>query len=360
MIAAAATRVSADLLQVGEEGRWNAFAESHPDGTIYHSLAWRSVTQEGLGHRPYYLRSADSSGEFHAILPLFLVKGPFGRRLVSVPMRDRGGLLANDRESASLLLRRAIALTRELECRYLELRSLNDLDAQISREYGLVTERGWITTRIDLSQGTDRLWSALDRDAVRWAITKVRRQGVTFELDNSGRAIDLFFELFARTRTSMGIPPFPKRLFTAIWEHVIERGHGNLAVVRSGSQPINAMISLFSGGCFVPAYAAPQNEWRKSYPSEVIFWGTIEWAARQGFRCYDFGADSARQTGLLWFKRKWGGVPHAMSYNYFLNGGAAPVLDSSSPTYSLARAAWRHLPLTASKLLGSWITRQLS
>jgi hypothetical protein len=92
-----------------------------------------------------------------------------------------------------------------------------------------------------------------------------------------------------------------------------------------------------------------------------MIWHSIEWAVGQGFRSYDFGADSPRQTGLLQFKKKWGGIQHPMFSYYFLNGtDALPDFDSSSPAYSLARKAWAKLPVPMCKLLGSWVTRQLS
>jgi hypothetical protein len=121
------------------------------------------------------------------------------------------------------------------------------------------------------------------------------------------------------------------------------------------------MINLLSKDTFIPAYAAPQNRWRKHYINEFMIWHSIEWAAGQGFRSYDFGADSPRQTGLLQFKKKWGGIQHPMFSYYFLNGtDALPDFDSSSPAYSLARKAWAKLPVPMCKLLGSWVTRQLS
>ncbi|MGH9901031.1 MAG: FemAB family XrtA/PEP-CTERM system-associated protein, partial [Pyrinomonadaceae bacterium] len=68
-----------------------------------------------------------------------------------------------------------------------------------------------------------------------------------------------------------------------------------------------------------------------------------------------------RQTGLLKFKKKWGGVQHPMSYYFYLNGAAEPPnFDSSSPAYELLRKTWARLPTPVCKTLGAWVTRQLS
>ena len=350
-----------DFLQPGEEKAWEAYVAAHPQATIYHTLDWKAVTEEGLGHKPYYLRALDAAGNFVGVLPLFLVKGIYGRRLVSVPMRDRGGLLASDAPAGSALLRRGRELMRELDCKYLELRSSDDIDPEIAREHGLRIQHSWVTTRVDLTPGPEKLWKALDRDAVRWAIRNAQKKGVRVEENATERGIDIFYDLFARTRTSMGIPPFPRQLFLCIWRHLISRGKANLLLVRKEDTWIGGMISLFSRDSFIPAYAAPQRKWRKLYPSECTFWHAIEWASKNGFRTFDFGADSPRQEGLLFFKKKWGGVQHPMSYAYFLNGAAEPPnLDSSSPAYNLIRKVWQRMPVPVSKRLGDWTTRQLS
>jgi FemAB-related protein (PEP-CTERM system-associated) len=353
--------ISVGLQNEEEAEAWDAFVESHPDGTIYHTQAWRRVTEEGFGHRAYYLRALDERGHFVGILPLFLVQGLFGRRLVSVPMRDRGAVLSTDQKTESLLICQAIDLSRELRCKYLELRSLHRMSPETVEERNLHCRQEWITTRIDLSPGVERLWKNLDKDFVRWAINKARKQGVTVELDATERGINLFYELFAKTRRKMGIPPFRKRLFESIWRTLIQEERANLFLVWKDSEPIHGMINFFSKDTFIPAYAAPQNQWRKSYPNEVMIWHTIAWATERGFRFYDFGSDSPRQTGLLRFKKKWGGVQQLMFYYYFTNEHAkVPHFDSSADSYSVLRKAWTLLPAPVCKIAGGWVTRQLS
>lgn len=353
--------LSVGLLEAQEHDAWDNFVARHPDGTIYHTIAWRQVTEQGLGHQPYYICVRDDKGAIVGVLPLFLVRGLFGRRLVSVPMRDRGGILSGDLRATARMNEYLSELSHDLGCRYVELRSFHEPDLKVMHESGFVTRRHWVTTRVDLSPGVEALWKALDRDFVRWAIKKAAKEGVTFEFDNTREGMDTFCRLFVRTRTSMGIPPFPCTLFSAIHAHLIRAGKACLALVRKDGIPINAMICLFSCESFTPAYAAPQNAWRKSYPSEVMFWHTIEWAAKQGFRYYDFGADSPRQTGLLRFKQKWGGIQHPMYSVYrACPGETLPDFDSSGPAFTFMRSVWKRLPVSLSQSMGGWITRQMS
>lgn len=348
------------LLEDHERDSWDTFVASQPATTIYHSMAWRTVTEEGFGHRAYYLRARDGTGRITGVLPLFLVRGATSRRLTSLPMRDRGGVLTQSDDVAISLVDGAVELAARLGCRLVEIRARDPMPRAVEN-LGFRQHQHWITSRVDLTAGQESLWGSMDRK-VRWAIRKAARDGVHVSIDDSARGIDMFYRLFERTRHSMGIPIFPRELFDSIHRNVIATGRGTLFITWSGDTPINAMIGLRSGNTLIPAYVAPQREWRKLYPSEVLFWHAIEWAIANGFREFDFGADSPRQTGLLWFKKKLGGVQHPMNYYYHSAraGGAGRVVDSSTPTFEIAREVWRRLPLAVARRIGPWITRRLS
>ncbi|MGH9795840.1 MAG: GNAT family N-acetyltransferase [Candidatus Acidiferrales bacterium] len=353
--------LTVDLLQPQDEPAWEAFVASHAAASVYHTLAWKKITEEGLGHRALYIKASDAAGTIRGVLPLFLVSGLYGRRLVSVPMRDRAGIVAEDSAAAAALLRRAIELTRELQCQYLEIRSLQGIPGDLAGTLGFRRNTDWVTTQIDLAPGRDALWKALDKNAIRWAIGKAERQGLRFVVDDSEAALHLFYALFCRTRHAMGIPVFPRKFFVAMWRHLIRSGGGKLFLVYHQDVPVHAMICFASKATFIPAYAAPQNRWRKQYPSEFMIWNSIRWAVENGFRAYDFGADSFRQEGLLFFKRKWGGLHHRMNYDFFLHRARKlPEFDSSSPFYRGVRKCWSWLPEPLSVSLGGWVTRQLS
>jgi len=342
------------------EPAWERFAASHPDAGIYHTLAWKRVTEEGLGHRALYQCAVNERGEVLGILPLFEVTGLFGRRLVSLPMRDRGSVVARDDATAAALVDAAVAVGTQRRAGYLELRALDPPSPSVLGDRPWELRRSWVATRIDLTPGVDAIWKGLDKNSLRWSIRRAEKNGVEIVQDPSVEGMRLFHRLFVRTRCSMGIPPFPYSLFQAIHTHVIAPGLGQLLIARVRGEPVHGLISLYSKDTFVPAYAAPQNAFRKLYGNERILWTSIEWAARNGFRVYDFGADSERQEGLLFFKGRWNGVQHRMAYLVLPLLKQPPDFDSSGPRYERIRAIWRRLPLAVAEPLGGWVTRQLS
>jgi CelD/BcsL family acetyltransferase involved in cellulose biosynthesis len=121
------------------------------------------------------------------------------------------------------------------------------------------------------------------------------------------------------------------------------------------------MINLMSKDTVIAAYSAPQKDWLKLYPAEVVYWQTIAWAADHSFATFDFGADSPTQEGLIAFKAKFGASQTAMSSYFFLHRARdLPNFDSSTAAYTLARRVWSWLPQSMSRAGGAWVTRRLS
>lgn len=140
-------------LEAALEPSWERFVASRPGAGIYHTLAWKRVTEERLGHRAKYLCALDEHGEVTGVLPLFEVGGLFGRRLVSIPMRDRGSVVASDEATAAALVSSAVALGVERRARYLELRGLEPLPIPVlgarpsGRSGGLAAAGAWHARR---------------------------------------------------------------------------------------------------------------------------------------------------------------------------------------------------------------------
>ena len=97
------------LLDQPECPGYEEFVEKHPDGTFYHSLAWREVlTQAGYG-QPRYL-VALSGENVVGLLPLFELSELGDKQLVSLPATPTAGLLAQDEAITWLLANRAAQL----------------------------------------------------------------------------------------------------------------------------------------------------------------------------------------------------------------------------------------------------------
>lgn len=353
--------VRVEALTPRHEAEWGSFVAEQAEAGLYQGLAWKRVTEEAFGHTARHLCAIDSTDAVVGVLPLFEVTGLFGRRLVSVPMRDRGGVVATSDEAAHALLKAARDLADSSHAKYLEIKRLDPMPEAWTAGADWKVGSGWVTTQVDLTPGHDAVWGALNRKSLRWSINKARKNGVEITSDTSLEGMRAFHELFVKTRCRMGIPPFSWDLFAAIHRHIVEPGLGELLLAHHDGAPVHGLISFYSKKRFVPAYAAPQYVTQKLYANELIFWTSMERALAGGFETYDFGADSERQESLLFFKSRWNGVQRRMHWHYYLpDGGDAPDFDSSGPRYDLVRSVWSKLPHVIARPLGAYVTRQLS
>src|SRR5262245_25662484 len=84
----------ADLSQVDECARIEAFVARHPQGAPFHRPVWLQAVARGTGN-PALALIAERHGEIAAYLPLNEVHSPiFGRLLASSGFAVDGGLLA--------------------------------------------------------------------------------------------------------------------------------------------------------------------------------------------------------------------------------------------------------------------------
>lgn len=328
----------------------SSIADTHPDATLYHQRCWLNLIAETFDYQPYHIQIADQ-----AFLPLFRVPGFGASRLVSSPFRDRGGLLAVTEGAARSALTQAIAMARDLGIT-LTIKQAGPLP--LATEIGLHEESFWVTTRTDLTIGTQTLWDQLANNA-KGPVRQARKAGVTVESCGSTEDMRIFAGLFDDSRHELGIPTFPHRFFRLIGERLVPAGLAHLLLARVDDRAIAGLLLLVHNGVAIDGYAASRPADRRRFrPNDLLLWHAIEHAASQGCHTFDFGADSPLQAGLLAFKRKWCGK-HVVLPHYSWGPAKAGPADSSHPRYTLARSIFQHLPRPLFRTLSGFTARRL-
>ena len=176
---------------------------------------------------------------------------------------------------------------------------------------------------LDLAGGFSEVWSHRFRGTARTAVRKAERSGVEVEVDRSGQALQVFFELYeksirrwaamqhepvalTRWRTMRATPP---RMLAAVAEHF---GQGcEIWVARVQGMPIAAIVVLRSGsnakywrGAMDKELATPVRA------NEYLHSLAIEQACRDGCRWYEMG-QTRPSSPLAAFKEKLGATPAA-------------------------------------------------
>jgi FemAB-related protein (PEP-CTERM system-associated) len=333
------------LVSTADSRDWDAFVDAHPASTIYHTTVWAEVAAQTFGHSVWRLAERDSNGCIVGVLPLFGVRTLSGRALVSVPLRDRGGMLASCDETRTRLLQTAMNLVRSERFSSLEIRDGDGCPADLVSAGLFAHVPGRVISVLDLASDEESMWTAIDKGEARTAVRKAERSGLTarFGTADDNRA---FYRLFLRTRRRLGVPPYPFRLFEAIATHLMRHGKALLAVIELESRVVAAAWAFVHGSTMIYAYGASDETALPLRPNDLLIWTLIRNAIERRLRMLDFGGDQHNQASLIRFKRKWGSRPVALStWTYTANGRTPTHWCGENAAVDLARAVFRLLPM---------------
>lgn len=334
------------------------YIDQHIDSTVYHTLAWRKISSQSFGYKSWLLVALTPSNErIVGTLPLFLVRSPFSRRLVSVPFRDRGGPLWSSPEAFVALVKRAQGLAAQHGARFLQLKSIKPYPTDFIEACNLQERWYWINSAIDL-QGLDQavLWKKIGqktRNMIRQAEgAHLKFRDVT-ELDY---ALIAWYKLHLITQKRLGIPPFPKKFFQNLL-HELGRDKGaKLFIVEQNNEPLAATIILLHRQTAIYGYSSSATTAQHLRPNDFLLFNVFNWLLDNDYSEFDLGSDAPGQTGLLFFKKKW--MARQRQIPAYTSGQYVHALsDSSDSHYLHLRKILSCVPLPLLRLLGNAVTK---
>lgn len=335
-------------LEPGAERAWDAFVDSHSDGTIFHRTAWAKIIGDVYGHDCPY-RIARRGDEIVGILPLVHVKTPlFGNSLISTGFGVRGGILAKDEETFRALAETAAELGQARGVDYVELRHMARSPLAWPTKDSL-----YVNFMKPLSRDAVALFASLPATK-RAEIRKAVKAGLKVKSD---RDVDTFYAIYAESLRNLGTPVYPKRFVEAVLAHFPEETE--ITTVHANGQPISTILSFLFKGRVNPYYGGSLPQSRVLHADDLKYWSLMNRYALEGYQAFDFGR-SKRETGSFAYKVNWGFEATPMHYQYHLVRQAAlPDVNPLNPKYRLMVAGWQRLPLAIANRLGPWLARQI-
>lgn len=332
---------------------WNRYASSHERATVYHLSQWVRIFGEALGYQSRLLMAKKDAGATCGILPLYLVRGLIGRRLVAVPFRDRGGPVFDTADALTALLRHAGELARREQAGIL-LKSLDPLPDEALAS-GLTRRDHWVHSRMPIGDLTrDALWERIgnkNRNMVRQA----QNSGLTAVCATKQPDVaERWYALHVQTQRRLGVPPFPQRFFTEMLDALAPLGSIELLEIRNSAGPCAATILFFHRDTCIYGYSASSVEGQRLRANDLMLFEAIALAAERRLVSFDFGSDSPSQESLLFFKRKWGAEQNVIPVYASQD---VTIADSSDAKYALARMVFRAMPPALLSSIGSRVVR---
>lgn len=334
---------------------WDAYVMRHPEGSPFHSMAWKEVVERAFGHCPVYFLAEKVKGIFGpprlvGVFPSFVLKSPlFGRYLCSVPFAEKGGPLADSEEVARALIEAARAYTVEARLDYVELRNQKPME-------GLPVKERYVTFRKEMAADPERNLNAIPRKSRR--MVRVGMKAGLFS--STGRhLLSTFYEILATNFHRLGTPIFSYRYFRTLVE--VFHGASEIRIIYTQEGfPIAGVLSFYFRDVVMPYYAGSLVEYRHLAPNDFMYFDLMRSACTRGYRWFDFGR-SKLGTGSYAFKIHWGFEPKALPYQYLLlRNDEIPDVSPANPKYQRQIELWRRLPSWLARLAGPPVARFLA
>jgi len=335
-----------------EESGWDAALESYPASSIFHTAAWAAVLQASYGYTPVYFALRES-GRFRALLPLMEVDSWLtGKRGVSLPFTDDCEPLCSDAGALAGVLQKVMEYARERDWNYLECRGGKEFFADAP------ASTAFYGHRLMLAGGEEAMFSKVE-SAVRRAIRKAEKGGVSVEFSQSLDAMRTFYDLHCKTRNRHGLPPQPFRFFHNIHDHILSKNHGFVVLARYQQVPVASAVYIHWGKNAIYKYGASDETFQHLRANNLVMWEAIKWYGRNGFQQLHFGRTSFTNEGLRRFKLGWGTEEHSIEYVRYdrRKDGFVTVKDGSSGWHS---HVFNMMPGFLSRLVGSVLYKHMA
>ena len=353
--------MSVKILTIQELGpeKWDTFARSQPDGSLYHLSAWHRVMEDSYGYQTRYYVIHDSEGAIRSALPAVNPRNIFlGRRNVSYPFSDYCDPLVNTRED---LLDSLVKCLRE-SAEPFEIRTFHP-GWPIE---GVSADDSFFNYSIPLQKKPEVIYSRLHPSCIQRKIRKSGKSGVKVRQGSGLPDLRQFYLLHLATRKRLGLPSQPFLFFRKLWENFGDAGEMKLLFAEYEGKQIGCLVligyrsaaaSSGGGDVLYYKYGASDSRYFDLGFNPALFWKAILLAKEQGYSCLDLGrASGTDEVSLGKFKEHLGAEKKPLKYYSTLKAYSD---SGKSGGAALAGKVLRLAPCWVSGLAGRMFYRYL-
>jgi hypothetical protein len=324
-------------------------------GTFYHDQRWIMGLARCFRFDPLFI-AATESGSLVGGLPLLRVPALLGRaRLVSLPFSYAAGPVARSPETARALIEESTRIARERGARRVEIKQANP-SWEAAR--GFARNVHYHAYRLDTSGSESDIFKRLHKSSTQRGIRKAEKSGVKVR---TGSSLEDWLEmalLQESTSHRHGVPAPPRGFFLVFCRTLQQEGLAELYVAEVPERGVAAAIVVWKGPReWIYAFGASRDELLEYRPNHALLWTAIRDAAAARV-VFDFGRAAPEQEGLVEFKRRWGGEPIPLAYDYWPDAGGLNVARRDQGALGAAARVWSALPAPVARV-GSALYRYL-
>ncbi|AZZ93001.1 FemAB family PEP-CTERM system-associated protein [Hahella sp. KA22] len=348
--AAKAFRVVDIDAEQGLRTSWDEYVDRHPQASPYHKLWVKSFVESVYGHPCRFICALDESDRVVGVLPLTQLNSRlFGNFIVSVPYFNYGGILADSKQVAQMLIADAVRWRDQVGAGHIELRHLT------SSNLGLPQRTEKLTFWLALPEQEEDLWLSF-KPKVRAQIKRPQKEVAEITIGGAELLSD-FYAVFARNMRDLGTPVYGRNFF-----HGFLSSYGESARVvigRLNGSVVACAIIIGSGDRMEIPWASTVQEANSSGINMLMYWEILRFSIKGKYKIFDFGR-CTEDSGTYKFKQQWGATPVRLHWDYCLaEGKEAPKLNPDNPKFKLLIAVWTRLPVWLTNMVGPMVVKYL-
>lgn len=325
---------------------WDEFVMANPASIAWQSFGWSRVVRSHYG-LPFMPLAVFQGREIRGILPLYLMKGWNGKNaLVSVPYAVAGGILADDPAVRTLLLDKAVDLSRQFgSCRI----TLKQYKSRI--EGDLRTDDNYYNRELSLTKDIAEIWGRISEEN-RQRITEAGPLGGTLEYPSNNTGV--FHDLLVSHLHGRGVPCVSRRWI----EDLLSFQMYSIAFLKAGGRIVaGTMVKEFKSTISFPFTFLAGNPHGGTLHVYDLYWKLIEHFALRGKTIFHSGRIPATDDTEA-HRLGWGGVKYPYFYQYYPNTDAkTEYATRRGGKRALVEKCWKRLPVGVARFLGPRVVR---
>lgn len=331
---------------------WLALARAR--GSFYHEPAWLDTLRDELGVSPRYF-SASQDERLVGLLPVGEVRGLSGRRrLVSLPFSYAVGPVSETSEASAALVAETRVAAQAMGVGAVEIKSLA---ADLPDPHGFHRILKYSTYIVSTAGGEAAAWQALHPDSSRRGVRRAERDGVKVRQGAERADWRRFAELQEASSHSHGLPAPPRQFFERGVRALQDQGLADLLLAEVGGRIVAGMVLWKGARRWIYAFGASDPTALEHRPNHLLMWTALQQAIGAGVG-FDLGRAAPEQTGLVEFKKRWGGMPVPLAHDYWPAARGLNAMERDRGALALAGRVWRALPAPVARA-GSFLYRYL-
>lgn len=340
-----------------DDREWDDFVFKHPNGSVYHLSAWKTVLERSFPHiKGHLIVIRDSSSKnIVGAVPIYLVRSwVLGNRVVSAPFASFCDPLLS-MEQYRLVQHALRQLTLRERTSFHEFRPLKAASV-LPKPSKLFTFKHHY---LPLAQEAEAILANCSKSCVRKKVKRALSQSVIITQESGEEAVRYLHAILEVNRRNLALPALPITFFRSMCQE-FKPSEQRLSLARRGGEIIGALFSLRFRDWEMLEYIGSLDQARNLGVNQLLYWEHILASKKDGHQFVSFGRTSPENIGLLEYKRHWGATEEDQPiYIYSSNGRSGSEYRSGSLVYTLARALFRRLPRPIYSLAGQIIYRHL-